>query len=57
MGEAPFAGHSVAHGPDGSTLCQFEFQEGVKLVRIDLLAVEQIRTAVPVFKDRRPELY
>ena len=57
MGEAPFAGHSVAHGPDGSTLCQFEFQEGVKQVRVDLQAVEQIRTAVPVFKDRRPELY
>ncbi|MEE4165691.1 MAG: carbon-nitrogen family hydrolase [Desulfocapsaceae bacterium] len=57
MGSAPFAGHSVAHGPDGSTLCQFEFQEGVNQVRVDLQAVEHIRTAVPVFKDRRPELY
>jgi len=57
MGDAPFAGHSVAHGPDGSTLCQFEFQEGVKQVRVDLQTVEHIRTAVPVFKDRRPDVY
>ena len=57
MGNAPFAGHSVAHGPDGSTLCQLEFQEGVKVVTIDTLAVEKIRTAVPVFKDRRPDTY
>ncbi|TKB08826.1 carbon-nitrogen family hydrolase [Desulforhopalus sp. IMCC35007] len=56
-GDAPFAGHSVAHGPDGSTLCQFEFQEGVNQVCIETQAVEAIRTAVPVFKDRRPELY
>lgn len=56
-GDAPFAGHSVAHGPDGSTLCQFEFQEGVNQVCIDLQTVEHIRTAVPVFRDRRPELY
>lgn len=57
MGDAPFAGHSVAHGPDGSTLCQFEFQEGVNQAHVDPLAVERIRTAVPVFRDRRPDLY
>ena len=56
-GDAPFAGHSVAHGPDGSTLCQFELQEAVKVVHLDIEAVEKIRSAVPVFKDRRPELY
>lgn len=56
-GDAPFAGHSVAHGPDGATLCQFEFQEGVDQVCIETQTVEAIRTAVPVFKDRRPELY
>lgn len=56
-GDKPFAGHSVAHGPDGSTLCQFELQEGVKVVHLDINSVEKIRSAVPVFKDRRPELY
>lgn len=57
MGDAPFAGHSTALGPDGSTLIQFEFLEGVQQVAIDISKVEQIRKAVPVFKDRRPDLY
>ena len=57
MGDAPFAGHSTAIGPDGSTLVQFEFLEGVQQVGIDVTKVEQIRQAVPVFKDRRPDLY
>ncbi len=55
--KAPFAGHSIAYGPDGSALCQFEFAEDVKVVNIDISAVERIRENVPVFKDRRPELY
>jgi omega-amidase len=53
----PFAGHSVAHAPDGSAMCQFDFAEGVKVVRIDVTEVETMRKNVPVFKDRRPELY
>ena len=57
MGDVPFAGHSVAHGPDGTSLCQFEFDEGVKVVSIDVSEVARIRDAVPVFSDRRPELY
>ncbi len=57
MGDIPFAGHSVAHGPDGTSLCQFEFDEGVKVVSIDVSEVARIRSAVPVFSDRRPELY
>ncbi len=57
MGDVPFAGHSVAHGPDGTLLCQFEFDEGVKVVSIDVGEVARIRDAVPVFSDRRPELY
>jgi len=57
MGDAPFAGHSAAYGPDGSSLCQFEFDEGVRTVSIDVSEVARIRKAVPVFSDRRPELY
>jgi omega-amidase len=57
FGEAPFAGHSVAHGPDGSTLAQCEFAEDVKVVTINLETVKTIRANVPVFTDRRPELY
>lgn len=57
MGAAPFAGHSQALAPDGSLLCQFEFQEGVQSVKLDAEVVNRIREAVPVFKDRRPDVY
>ena len=57
MGDAPFAGHSQALAPDGGTLCRLGFQEGIATVEIDAETVDQIRRAVPVFKDRRPEIY
>ena len=52
-----FAGHSVAHGPDGSTLCQFERQESSKQITIDIGTVSKIRREIPTFQNRRPELY
>lgn len=57
MGSAPFAGHSQALAPDGSTLCRLGFQEGIAAAEIDPDTVTQIRQAVPVFRDRRPEIY
>ena len=57
MGNAPFAGHSQALAPDGSTLCRLGFQEGIAVAEIDPETVNQIRQAVPVFRDRRPEIY
>jgi omega-amidase len=57
MGSAPFAGHSQALAPDGSTLCRLGFQEGLAVAEIDPDTVTQIRQAVPVFRDRRPEIY
>lgn len=57
VGEPTFAGHSVAHGPDGSTLCQFEREEGSKQINIDIGIVSRIRQEIPVSHDRRPELY
>jgi predicted amidohydrolase len=57
MGVAPFAGHSQALAPDGSLLCQFEFQQGVLHLSLNAEVVNRIREAVPVFKDRRPEVY
>ena len=56
-GKPAFAGHSVAHGPDGGTLCQFEQQVESKQISIDLDIVSTIRRQIPVFHDRRPELY
>lgn len=57
FGEAPFGGHSQALAPDGSTLGQLEFQEGVLLTHVDTKEVARIRRAVPVFNDRRSDLY
>lgn len=57
MGSAPFAGNSQAIGPDGSTLCRLGFQEGIAVAEIDPEIVNQVRQAVPVFRDRRPEIY
>lgn len=57
MGGAPFAGNSQALAPDGSTLCRLDFQEGIAVAEIDQDTVTQIRQAVPVFRDRRPEIY
>jgi predicted amidohydrolase len=55
--DPPFAGHSVAHGPDGSILCQFESRQDVRQVRIDPQIVEKTRREIPLFADRRPEFY
>lgn len=52
-----FAGHSVCHGPDGATLCSFEFEEGVKICDIDKQLVHTLRERIPVFQDRRPDMY
>lgn len=57
MGQAPFGGHSQGLAPDGTTLAQLEFQEGVMQVELKPETVAQIRQAVPVFNDRRPDLY
>ncbi|NNF46799.1 MAG: carbon-nitrogen family hydrolase [Desulfofustis sp.] len=57
MGDVPFAGHTQMLGPDGRKLCQLEFQEEIAMADIDPEAVNRIREAVPVFRDRRPELY
>ena len=52
-----FAGHSVGHGPDGTTLCSFEFEEGIKICDIDKQHVHITRKKIPVFNDRRPDMY
>lgn len=52
-----FAGHSACYGPDGSVLCQFEFEEDSRTARIDTNNVTEVREKIPIFKDRRPELY
>ncbi len=52
-----FAGHSICLGPDGSSLCKFEFEEDIRFADIDVNDVSEVRNKVPVFKDRRPDVY
>lgn len=52
-----FAGHSICLGPDGTSVCAFEFEEDIKFADIDINEVSKVREKVPVFKDRRPDLY
>lgn len=57
FGRAPFAGHSQILAPDGRIVTSLEFQEGIIHSLLELDEVTKIREAVPVFADRRPELY
>jgi len=57
LGGTAFAGNSQVLGPDGKSLCQLDFLEGIATADIDPETVRLIREAVPVFRDRRPELY
>jgi predicted amidohydrolase len=52
-----FAGHSIALAPDGSTLCGFDMETDVKSAIVDTSFVTKLRKSVPVFENRRPELY
>lgn len=56
-GSVPFAGASMACTPDGETAIDLGDREGVAQVHIDTQRVETIRQQIPVFHDRRPELY
>lgn len=56
-GQTPFAGNSIALAPDGELLADLGDQQGFKQVEIDLQEVDKIRKQIPIFQDRRPELY
>ncbi|WP_100489045.1 carbon-nitrogen family hydrolase [Sporolactobacillus pectinivorans] len=52
-----FAGHSMVISPWGEILAEAGEEETVLTVDIDLSAVDTIRSRIPIFEDRRPELY
>ncbi len=56
-GPVPFAGASMVCAPDGETVVELEDREDIAQVNIDTQLIESIRDQVPVFNDRRPELY
>lgn len=52
-----FGGHSMIFSPWGEILLDGKGEEGIFYQEIDLEAVEQIRKTIPVFQDRRVDLY
>lgn len=56
-GKTTFFGHSMVIDPWGEVVGELQEEEGLLSVEIDPLQVEEIRKKIPVFADRRPELY
>ncbi|WP_379158480.1 carbon-nitrogen family hydrolase [Paenibacillus sp. sgz5001063] len=52
-----FAGHSLIIDPWGDIVCEASEGEEILRGKIDLHRVQEIRAQIPIFTDRRPELY
>lgn len=55
--ENSFNGHSLVINPLGQVIHDAGEAEQVSYAKIDLAQLAQVRGAIPVFKDRRPNLY
>ncbi|RSD28239.1 carbon-nitrogen family hydrolase [Mesobacillus subterraneus] len=52
-----FAGHSMVIGPWGDVIAEAGEDEEILTAEIDLDQVKEARSRIPIFADRRPELY
>ncbi|WP_079508212.1 carbon-nitrogen family hydrolase [Mesobacillus jeotgali] len=52
-----FAGHSMIIGPWGDVIAEGGEGEEILFAEIDLGQVKEARSRIPIFADRRPELY
>lgn len=52
-----FAGHSMIIDPWGEIICEASEGEEIISGEIDVQQVHQVRQQIPVFSDRRPDLY
>ncbi|MCX7841165.1 MAG: carbon-nitrogen family hydrolase [Anaerolineae bacterium] len=52
-----FGGNSMVVDPWGEIIVQGDEQEGLLIAQIDLDVVDKVRARVPVFRDRRAEVY
>lgn len=52
-----FPGHSLIADPWGEVIAEAESGEGWLFADLELSVVDRARAAIPVFRDRRPELY
>jgi omega-amidase len=56
-GKTEFFGHSMVIDPWGEILVEGGEEEGILFADIDLNLIEEVRGKIPVFADRRPDLY
>lgn len=56
-GSTEFFGHSMVIDPWGEVLAEGDEAETVLRVTLDLNLVSEVRQRIPVFADRRPEMY
>ncbi|GGF89199.1 carbon-nitrogen family hydrolase [Paenibacillus abyssi] len=56
-GDTTFFGHSMVIDPWGEIIAEAGEEETVLRVQIDLALVDEVRSRIPVFEDRRPSLY
>lgn len=52
-----FGGHSIVVDPWGNVVAEGGFEEEIVYAEVDFTAVESIRQQIPIFQDRRPDLY
>ena len=55
--ETKFGGHSAIIDPWGAVLAKADDRQSIVFAEADLGALKRIRSTIPVFRDRRPELY
>lgn len=56
-GKNAFAGHSMVVDPWGNVLTEGGEEEAVLTATVELSDVAAVRSRIPVFRDRRPDLY
>ncbi|RSK29215.1 carbon-nitrogen family hydrolase [Bacillus sp. HMF5848] len=52
-----FAGHSMVIDPWGDVLVEADAEEAIISTEINISKVKKVRDQIPIFTDRRPELY
>ena len=56
-GETSFFGHSMIINPWGEIVTEADENEQIVTAEIDLELVAKVRSTIPVFEDRRPDVY
>lgn len=56
-GDTEFFGHSMIIDPWGEIVAEADENESLVCAELDLALVDQVRQRIPVFEDRRPNLY